>query len=669
MTWTTSNAVQNDPGTGTTPLAVTFPSAIAAGDALVCYLGTTGNNTVAPSLANGGGNTGFFISPGTQSSLVCQLSWTQTVGHAIAVVISHHGLVTQPTITVTDTVGNTYTVTQPAGSFDSGFGNGLAFALATDIRAAGSNVNNVTVSFSGGTPTQIAVGIVEYTACSGLDGTPTATVISGTTPSTSYTTVNDHVLVLQMVFNDTSYTAATGAWTDRSGSSALSNGLEYADQNVTTGGTLVNTSINGASGHNCILIVGLQSGGQGSFGTLSDTSGNVWVPVEGQRTSPGGLCTTWMYAALNVKAAGAGANVLTWTPSGVSTAFVFMQACEVNNSAGKIAFDVSAGATGNNAAPLVSVTANTTTGFQIAGACETGFASTPTVGTSGYTQVLSAGGADALLATLSATSTSATTSGFATGSGGSPSPWNAQILVLRTEAASTTVNQTNANPQQFGQSVTCPFLSLVTPGHLLIAMFTMTAANPGAPTFSGFTDSQGNTWTTDIIEISGHDAGNNVFIQAIGHCIPTKGGTNLQVKASNGDTIQQPCQTAIIELAGAPSLLTVITGKVVQLSGSSVVPSVTLPNCSLNDFVASMHALWNNIGSVGTIGGSAATKLSDAGTNGSLSEYGLAPSTGSLAVTGGTADTEWSIVAADFQFTYSGPPGMPGQPISCAPAM
>ncbi len=653
MTWTISNAQQSDPGNGTTPISVTFTSAIAANDALVAYFGTTGNNSGAPSLVNGSGNTGFNSSGGSSTTLATQISWAQAIGDCLTLEIAYHGLATQPTVTVADTVGNTYTVTAPAGSFDSTNSNGLCFALATDIRAAAANVNTVTITFSGGTPTNIDTIVSEYTACSGLDGTATATVIAGTTPSTSYTTVNDHVLVLQMCFNNVSYTAATGAFTDRTGSTGLAAGLDMAEQSVATHGTVVNTSINGASGRNCILVLGLNSGGAGTVGTLTDTSGNKWVPVDGPRTSPGGICTTWLYAALNAKAAAASANVLTWTPSGLNTASVFMQACEVNSSTGKPIFDIATGATGNNTAPLTSGTASTSTGLQIGCACESVFDTAPTVGTSGYTQIEQAGGADALMAYLVSSSTSATTSGFATG-GGITRAWNAHMLVLRSMPSSPTLVQTTSvDASQFNQSKTVPFLNPVSPGNLLIGYFTMVASNPGAPVFNGFSDSVSDTWSTIITQITGKDAGNNAFIQAIGYSSATNGGIGVQVTASNGDTILSPCQTIIQEWTGFSSAIVVDTSNSANKisGGTSTVPTVnlTIPASSAADLVVSIQGLLHNPATVGTIAGVTATLINNGGGNGSLSEYGTTAGTGTITVNGGTTDTEWAIVAAAFQ--------------------
>ncbi len=167
----------------------------------------------------------------------------------------------------------------------------------------------------------------------------------------------------------------------------------------------------------------------GGVGTLVDTSGNTWV-IADRRDSSDGVCTTWVAYAERVAAAAPGANVLTWTPVGMNTSFVFMAAAEVNSTDGQPAFDVVGGATGNDGAPTATALASVPNGLQIGCAAQNGFSGPPTVGTSGYTAIETAGIADALFAQLPATSTRATTAGFAT-AGGLPVPWTAQLLIFK----------------------------------------------------------------------------------------------------------------------------------------------------------------------------------------------------------------------------------------------
>lgn len=175
------------------------------------------------------------------------------------------------------------------------------------------------------------------------------------------------------------------------------------------------------------------------FGTFVDTSGNAWRIVDTRQTA-NGLITTWLLVAENVNAALAGANVATWTPVGMNTSFVFGCACEVHCSVGTPAFDVSDGAIGNDGAPTASHIATTPDGLQIGCCANSGFDGAPDVGTSGYTQLEQCGAADAVLGSLVATSTHATTAGFETGSGGTPQEWTAQIAVFKAAGSAWTTS-------------------------------------------------------------------------------------------------------------------------------------------------------------------------------------------------------------------------------------
>jgi hypothetical protein len=190
--------------------------------------------------------------------------------------------------------------------------------------------------------------------------------------------------------------------------------------------------------------------GPPSLGTLQDTAGNNWQIADGPRTSGDNLCTTWLAYATGVNASLANANVLTWTPTGVNTSSVFLAACEAHSSVAQPAFDVANGTTGNNAAPTVTVTAGTSTGLQIGCTATNVFDGTPTVGTSGYASQASAGSAGALLASLVASSTAATTAGFALSG---TEQWTAQILVLKNSAATPPIASTGpfADSIFFGQ--------------------------------------------------------------------------------------------------------------------------------------------------------------------------------------------------------------------------
>jgi hypothetical protein len=213
----------------------------------------------------------------------------------------------------------------------------------------------------------------------------------------------------------------------------------------------------------------------------------------------------------------------------------------------------------------------------------------------------------------------------------------------------TLVQPTPVDGSQFGQTMTVTFSSSVTAGNVVIAYFTMLAANPGAPVFNGFSDNKGgNTWHTIVSQITAKDAGNDAFISALGYTKVVNGGTNFQVTASNGDTILFPCQTIAQEWSGFSTPIVHSSNAANQLSGSSVVPSVSLSGVAAGDLVVSIHGLLNNVGSVGTIGGTGAVLISNASSNGSLSEYAFTPTGGTISVTGGTADTEWAIVAAAF---------------------
>ena len=177
----------------------------------------------------------------------------------------------------------------------------------------------------------------------------------------------------------------------------------------------------------------------GGVGTLLDSSGNTWVIADRRDTSDG-LCTVWIAYAENVAAAAPGANVLTWTPVGMDSAIVFLAACEVNSSFGRPTFDVVAGATGNDAAPTVSATSSVTNSLQIGCCAENAVPGPPTVGTSPFTAIETAGVADALLASFTDNSVDVTTAGFQTGAGGLPAPWAAQILCFRVLAPSWTTS-------------------------------------------------------------------------------------------------------------------------------------------------------------------------------------------------------------------------------------
>lgn len=175
------------------------------------------------------------------------------------------------------------------------------------------------------------------------------------------------------------------------------------------------------------------------FGTFDDTSGNNWRIVDARQTADEST-TTWILVAENVAAAAPGANVATWTPVGMNSTSVFGAACEIHSSAGRPVFDVSDGAIGDDAAPTASHIATSPNGLQI-GACAqaAGIAGAPGVGTSGYTQQEQMTNADALLASLPALSTHATTAGFVTG-GGIGAQWTAQIVVFKALAAGWTTS-------------------------------------------------------------------------------------------------------------------------------------------------------------------------------------------------------------------------------------
>jgi hypothetical protein len=205
----------------------------------------------APTYVNG-------ILPGTNTGPNTTLNWAQTVGNTIIIYFGLHGISSNPAPTVTDTVGNSYTVYAPTAAQDLGFANGCFVAIATGIKAAAANANTVDISFNE-TVNDWVGAFFEYTT-STLDGTPVGNLVTGTHPVVDYTTVYANATVIETATNGDTYTAASSPWTDRADADMLTIfGSDIADQAIATAGSVVPTEFNAGSSsdRNCIIVFAL----------------------------------------------------------------------------------------------------------------------------------------------------------------------------------------------------------------------------------------------------------------------------------------------------------------------------------------------------------------------------------------------------------------------------
>jgi hypothetical protein len=139
------------------------------------------------------------------------------------------------------------------------------------------------------------------------------------------------------------------------------------------------------------ISAGLNSGGEPDPDpTVSDTAGNTWTKVIAvhQITGQTNPSDTWIYAALNCKAQGAG-NVVTANFGSNSQNFISITIYEFTNGAGGstsgwTADQTGSSSAGNTAASTSCTTGTTTVANEIVVGANANWTSAPTVG-AGYT--------------------------------------------------------------------------------------------------------------------------------------------------------------------------------------------------------------------------------------------------------------------------------------------
>lgn len=109
-----------------------------------------------------------------------------------------------PTLSVTDTLGNTYGISTVA---NGAIGSTLAIAHCI---SGSSGANTVQLSNGGVTGTGIGLVIEEYSGVSGLDTTNSVSDQTSATPSVSLTTTTDHDLVVCVAIEQASATVTPG---------------------------------------------------------------------------------------------------------------------------------------------------------------------------------------------------------------------------------------------------------------------------------------------------------------------------------------------------------------------------------------------------------------------------------------------------------------------------
>ena len=161
------------------------------------------------------------------TSFAAAFKSTSTSGNAIILGITYGD--TNPTITATDSEGNTYT--QAIQTYDSGHRQGCAILYALNIKGGASN--QITVKFSAAVK-YVAVGVHEYSgiaAAAVLDATAGATGINTNPSSGSAATIADGDLIFGVGVEDSmgsgdTFTAESG-FTKRVD---LGTAAAYADQ-------------------------------------------------------------------------------------------------------------------------------------------------------------------------------------------------------------------------------------------------------------------------------------------------------------------------------------------------------------------------------------------------------------------------------------------------------
>lgn len=211
---------------------------------------------------DGGSSSG---STGTQT-----VTWTTSnlvTGNTIALVTywaGNQGLTGTP---VTDSAGNTYTMTP---SYNATSQLNLAIAYAS-ITAGGGTKPTITIHYTGTSAAYASIRAYEFSGLSTtLDGTVKTLSGTGTAPSPgSITTTNANDLLIAAAMVDNAVTSGPAGWT----TTLDSNGSAYSYNIVTSTGTYTPTFVHNASANWNTIFFALKNATSGTTQQGSVSSG------------------------------------------------------------------------------------------------------------------------------------------------------------------------------------------------------------------------------------------------------------------------------------------------------------------------------------------------------------------------------------------------------------